>query len=136
MGWKRKVLRLTFEDKPGLEILVRSVNVRRALRLMQLTDELAGGRVTDAAQAQTVTAELFGAFADRLVSWSLEDDDGQPVPPVLDSLLDWDFDDAMEWVMAWMAKATSVTVPTVASPATPAGIEARIPMSTASPTGM
>lgn len=135
MGWKRKVLHLTFEDKPGLEIYVRSVNVGRALALMRMADELAGGMVTDSAQAEKVTTELFGAFASRVTSWTLEEDDDTPVPVSLDALLDWDFDDALLWVMAWLQQATSVQVPT-AAPATGTGapIEASIPM--ASPSGM
>jgi hypothetical protein len=131
--YKRKVLHLTFEDKPGLEIYVHSVNVRRALNLMRLTDKMAGGEVTDMAEAEKVTGELFGAFADRVVSWTLVEDDETPVPVSLDSLLDWDFDDAMLWVMTWMQQATSVTVPT-AAPAnrTGTGLEASIPMASTS----
>lgn len=132
MGYKRKVLHLTFEDKPDLEIYVRSVNVRRALNLMRLADKLTGGQVTDLAEAEKVTAELFGAFADRIVSWTLEDDDDQPVPVSLDALMDWDFDDAISWVLTWIQQATSVSVPT-AAPATGTGdpIEASIPMASA-----
>lgn len=133
MGYKRKVLKLVFEDKPELEIFVHSVNVRRALNLMRLTDTLSSGQVTDMAEAEKVTSELFGAFADRVVSWTLEDDDGKPLPVSLDSLLDWDFDDAMLWVMTWMQQATSVSVPT-AAPAngTGTGLEASIPMASTS----
>lgn len=136
MGYKRKVLHLTFEDKPDLEIYVRSVSVGRAIRLMRLTDDLTGGRIGDTAQAEKVTAELFGAFADRVVSWTLEEDDGSPLPVSLESLLGWDFDDAMEWVLAWMQRATSVSVPLAQAPAPAAGtgLEASIPM--ASPSGM
>jgi hypothetical protein len=135
MGYKRKVLHLTFEDKPGLEIYVRSVNVRRALNLMRLADKLTGGQVTDLAEAEKVTGELFGAFADRVVSWTLmeDDEDETPVPVSLDSLLDWDFDDAINWVLTWVQQATSVTVPT-AAPAngTGTGLEASIPMASTS----
>jgi hypothetical protein len=133
MGYKRKVLKLVFEDKPGLEIYVHSVNVRRALNLMRLTDKMAGGEVTDLAEAEKVTGELFGAFADRLVSWTLEDDDDKPIPVSLEALLEWDFDDAMLWVMTWMQQATSVTVPT-ATPANGTGssLEASIPMASTS----
>ena len=133
MGQKRKTLHLTFEDKPELEIYVRSVNVRRALSLMRLADKLTGGEVTDMAEAEKVTNELFGAFADRVISWTLEEDDDTPVPVSLDSLLDWDFDDAIQWVLTWIQKATSVSVPT-ATPAngTGTGLEASIPMASAS----
>lgn len=135
MGYKRKTLKLVFEDKPELEIYVRSVNVGRALELMQLADELQSGQVTDPKEARRVTEALFGGFADRVVSWTLEEDDGTPVPVSLDSVLEWDFDDAILWVMTWLQQATSVTVPTV-TPATGTGapIEASIPM--ASPSGM
>lgn len=135
MGYKRKVLHLTFEDKPGLEIYVRSVNVGRALDLMRMADELAGGTITDTTKAEKVTQELFGAFAGRVVSWTLEEDDDTPVPVSLDALLGWDFDDALLWVLAWLQKATSVIVPT-AAPVNGTGspLEASIPM--ASPSGM
>jgi len=135
MGYKRKTLHLTFPDKPDLEIYVRSVNVRRALNLMRLADKMSGSGITDTAEAEKVTSEMFGAFAERIVSWTLEDDDGSPLPVSLDSLLEWDFDDAMVWVMTWIQQATSVSVPTAAPVnGTGTSLEASIPM--ASPSGM
>jgi hypothetical protein len=135
MGWKRKTLHLTFPDKAGLEIYVRSVNVRRALRLMRLASEMTGAASGDVSEkeAMAMAEELFGAFAGRVVSWSLEEDDGTPVPVSLDGLMDWDFDDALLWVLAWLQQATSVAVPT-AAPATGTGspLEASIPMASAS----
>lgn len=134
MGHKRKVLHLTFEDAPELEIYVRSVNVRRALSLMRLADQLSGGQVADVAEAEKVTSEMFGAFADRVVSWTLVDDDDEPMPVSLDSLLDWDFDDAMTWVMTWIQQATSVSLPTAAPTGTGNSLEASIPMASATGT--
>ena len=131
MGYKRKVLHLVFPDKPGLEIFVRSVNVRRALSLMQLADKLSGGEVTGTAEAERVTVELFGAFADRVVSWSLEEDDGTPLPVSPEALLDWDFDDAISWVLTWIQQATSISLPT-APPTGTGDLEASIPMASAS----
>jgi hypothetical protein len=135
VGYKRKTLHLVFEDKPDLEIYIRSVNVRRALSLMRLADKLNGGEITDVAEAEKVTSDMFGAFADRVISWTLADDDDEPLPVSLESLLDWDFDDAISWVLTWIQQATSVSVPT-AAPASGTGssVEASIPM--ASPTGM
>ena len=133
MGYQRKVLKLVFEDKPELVVFVRSVNVRRVLRLMQLAATLQGGEFTDMAEAEAVIAELFGAFTDRVQSWTLADDEDKPVPVSLDALLDWDFDDAMLMVLAWLERATSVLVPT-APPADGTGnpLEASIPMASAS----
>ena len=133
MGYKRKVLHLTFEDKPGLEFYIRSVSVKRALRLMRLTGSMDDAKPEE--QAQKDIEELFGAFAERVVSWSLEDDDDTPVPVSLDSLLEWDFDDAIQWVLTWVQRATSIAVPT-AAPADGTGtgtsLEASIPMASAS----
>ena len=135
MGYKRKVLHLTFEDEPELEFYVRSISVKRALRLMRLAGEMGDDKPED--QSEKDIEELFGAFAERVVSWTLEEDDDTPVPVSTESLLEWDFNDALPWVLAWIQRATSISVPTTA-PAqeeTPAGaIEASIPM--ASPSGM
>lgn len=132
MGYQRKTLKLVFEDKPDLVVYVRSVNVRRVLHLMQLADTLSGGQFANLTEAQKVIDELFGAFAERVTSWTLEDDDGEPLPVSLDSLLDWDFDEALEMVLAWIQKATSVTVPTAPGTATgPDPVEMTIPMASA-----
>jgi hypothetical protein len=133
MGYQRKVLKLIFEDKPELVVYVRSVNVRRVLRLMQLAETLSGGEITDIGEAEKMIDELFGAFAERVQSWTLCDDDDSPLPVTLNALLDWDFDDAMLMVLAWIQRATSVVVPT-AAPATGTGnpLEASIPMASAS----
>lgn len=131
MGYKRKTLHLTFEDKPDLEIYVRSVSVKRALRLMRLAGEMDDSKPEQ--QAEKDVEELFGAFADRVVSWTLEEDDGTPVPIGLDSLLEWDFDDALPWVLIWIQRATSVVVPTAApAQATAGALEASIPMASTS----
>ena len=133
MGYKRKVLHLTFEDKPGLEFYVRSVSVKRALRLMRLAGSMDDAKPEE--QAQKDIEELFGAFAERVVSWTLEEDDDTPVPVSLDSLLEWDFDDAIQWVLTWIQRATSIAVPTPApadGTGTATSLEASIPMASAS----
>lgn len=129
--YKRKVLHIKFEDHEGLDVYVRSVSVKRALRLMRLAGEMDGAKPEQ--QAEKDVEELFGAFADRVVSWSLVEDDETPVPVSLDALLDWDFDVALEMVLTWIQQATSVSVPT-AAPARPAtgAMEASIPMASAS----
>jgi hypothetical protein len=129
--YKRKVLHMTFEDHEGLDVYVRSVSVKRALRLMRLAGEMDDAKPEQ--QAQKDVEELFGAFADRVVSWSLVEDDETPVPVSLEALLDWDFDVALAMVLTWIQQATSVTVPT-AAPANGTGspLEASIPMASAS----
>lgn len=134
MGYKRKVLHITFEDTPELEVYVRSLSVRRALSLMRTFGDL---KVEDFASMPDDQAEaLLGPFVDRVVSWSLEEDDGTPVPVTLDALMDWDIDEAFKMLIAWMQRATSIAVPTTA-PAAGTGtvdpVEMTIPM--ASPGG-
>lgn len=141
MGYKRKILHLTFEDEPELEFYIRSISVKRALRLMRLAGEMDDSKPEE--QSQKDIEELFGAFAERVVSWTLVEDEPDengnevPIPVSADSLLEWDFNDALPWVLAWIQRATSVSVPTTApAPAETGGasIEASIPM--ASPSGM
>ena len=131
MGQKRKTLHITFEDKPDLEVYVRSVSVKRALRLMRLAGEMDEAKAEQ--QAEKDVEELFGAFADRVVSWTLEEDDDTPVPVSLEALLDWDFDVALQMVLTWIQQATSVAVPTTApANGTESPLEASIPMASAS----
>lgn len=127
---KRKVFKLTFEDYEGLEVEVKSVPVRKLLDVLQLADAMTGK------PTQEQVEELFGWFADRIVSWNYEDEDGNPLPATLDTLLDDDFDFALKMVMAWVQAVSAITVPSIEAPAngtTPDPLEASIPMS--SPAG-
>jgi hypothetical protein len=138
MGYKRKVYHLTAEGSDDLHIYVHGVSIKRALRLMQLAATV--GDAKPEAESEKDIRELFGAFVDRVVSWTLEEDDDTPVPVELEPFLDWDFDDAMTWVMQWMQKATSVaaplasTSPTGSVPTGPNPVEASIPMASVSGT--
>lgn len=133
MGYQRKTLHITFEDKPGLEVYARSLSVRKALSLMRDFGDV------DLAKLNAVPEEqlegMFGALASRVVSWTLEDDDGTPLPVTLDALMDWDMDEAVQIFYAWLQKAVSVSFPTGA-PAQANGtgnpLETSIPMASAS----
>lgn len=102
MGYRRqrKTLSLKFEDEPGLEILARSVSVRRFLRVLQDVDKM-----TAAPTAENIEA-VFSVFTEHVISWNLEDDGGQPVPVGVDALLDDDFDWSVKLVMAWTGAIT------------------------------
>lgn len=105
MGHKRqrKILSLTFEDEPGLEIFARSCTVRKFLWMVQLVDKLSAGTLP-----QDVVDELVEWFAGRIVSWNIEDDEGRPVPVSADYLLDEDIDWAVKVVMGWAAGVLQV----------------------------
>lgn len=133
MGYKRqrKTLSLKFEDEPGLEILARSVSVRRFLRVLQQVDEM------QASPTQDSIVEVFTVFAEHVISWTLEDENDQPVPVGVDALLDDDFDWSVKLVMAWVAAITgAMKLPPleVKAPEAEADpVESSIPMSPVMP---
>lgn len=132
MGWKRKTLHLTFPDQPGLEVYARSLSVGKAIGLMRNFGELDVSNLASWTEEQA--AEMFGPFVKRVVSWTLEEDDGTPLPVTVEAFVDWDVDDAFLIFLAWIQKATSVMVPTVTSgkTATRNPLESTIPMDSAS----
>lgn len=126
---KRKVFKLEFEEYDGLEVQVRSVPIRKLLDILQLADAMTGK------PTQEQVNGLFGWFADRIISWTYQDEDGNPLPATLETLLDDDFDFVLMMVMAWVKAVSAIAIPTVEA-AGPGGgdpVEASIPMS--SPAG-
>lgn len=136
MGHKRqrKTLSLKFEDEPGLEILARSVSIRKFLWAMRAADQMQSGELTEEAME-----ELFGWFAERILSWNIVGDDDQPVPVSADYLIDEDVDWTMKVFMGWVTGITQVLkVPL--GPAAPEGegagppeMELDLPMQPATP---
>jgi hypothetical protein len=100
VGYKRqrKTLSLRFEDEPELEILARSCTVRKFLWVLETVDKMSGGSLPKAE-----LTEFVNWFAGRIISWNLEDDDGQPVPVSADYLLDEDVDWAAKVAMGWVS---------------------------------
>lgn len=136
MGYKRKTLHITFEDKPGLEVYARSLSVGNALDVMQEFGEIDLSKLN--AVPKEELAKLFGAFTGRVVSWTLEEDDDTPLPVTVEAFMGWDLDEAVQIFYAWLRQAVSVSFPTgTPAPAPAAGtgsqMEASIPM--ASPSG-
>lgn len=70
-----KTYRLRFEDRPGLEVVMRSLSVGELLDMADLADAYTNGKATG-----EQSARLFVLFADRLVSWNIDGDDDKPVP--------------------------------------------------------
>ena len=76
MGYKppKTVFKLDFSatEYAGLEVAVRAGSIGKLLGLQELADQDA----LTAAEAR----QMFAGFAELLVSWNVEDDDGKPVP--------------------------------------------------------
>lgn len=106
MGFTRaKVYNLSFEqpDLAGLEVKVRSMPLERyfAVRALWRAED----KTLDEKEV-----ESRATFAEHLVSWNLEDDDGAAVPATLDGLAgqDYAFVDAL--VGAWMTTIGGVPI--------------------------
>lgn len=101
MGYKRnpKVYNLVFDDTtdyPGLEVQVRTLTM---------------GQLIGVWASEGTSTETFELFADRLVSWNLEDEDGQPVPATREALLAEDDDMVQAIAKRWIAEVIGVPAP-------------------------
>jgi hypothetical protein len=140
MGYKRKLYVLKWPDGhelAGLEVTTKGLPVKKLFELVQLSGQLTGEG--DVAAKVTVADELFMGFAERLVSWNLEDDDGNPVPADLIGVTDQDFNFMVGVIMTWMDEVASVDIP-LPQPSPPGGssetepdMAALIPVETLSP---
>lgn len=126
MGYKRnpKIYRIAFADDsdyPGLEVQLRSLSTAQFLA--------ADGRTASNMR------EMVELFADRLVSWNLEDEEtSAPVPTTLEAVL------AEDWTMIddifgeWLSAIRGVPAPLESSsPAGEISPEVSIPMEALSP---
>lgn len=78
MGFKEpsKVFVLQFEGElDGLEIKAKGASVQQILGLLNLASLGQGVKLENVKDLD----ELFSLFASRLVSWNLEDEDGEPL---------------------------------------------------------
>jgi hypothetical protein len=122
MGYKRKVYVLEWpagHEFHGLEVEAKGLPVKKLFELTSLAGQLQDD-AADVAAKVGLAEELFAGFAERLVGWNLEEDDGTPVPPDLTGMADQDFDFMMGLVMAWMDAVASVDIP-LPQPSPPGG---------------
>lgn len=110
-GYRRqaKQLRLTFDgtELDGLEVLAHSVPVGTIFDIVELAAK------ADEMDAEGVRymGELFGVFADALVEWNMEEEDGTPIPATLEGIRSLDIGEALALIKAWMQAAAGVSGP-------------------------
>lgn len=101
-----KTYKLTFEDYPGLVIETKSVSTGRLMKLMRMAVRLQDKDVSDASGLTEEDTEavdaLFSGFAQALVSWNLEDEDGNPVPTTKEGVYEQDFDLILSLINDWI----------------------------------
>jgi hypothetical protein len=134
VGFKliRKAYKLVFKgtEWDGLEVTVRSLSTGDQLQLEAARiARAAGGAGTEGA-----TRELVEHLAGALIGWNAETEDGEPIPPTLDGLLDQDVDLALAIIAAWNRAMNEVPAPLSGTSSGGApSVEASIPMDVPSP---
>lgn len=101
MGYRRIPTIYTFDnipDEDGLIVRMKSIRFGKLRRLIALTDD-------DEADDVAIT-EIVQLMAESLVSWNLEDEEGNPVPANEEGLCDQDLDFIMKIVDAWTDRLT------------------------------
>ncbi len=121
MGFKRdKVYKLIWDEgeelgpangEPGLEVRVRPTSLRNYLTAERM---LAGELPEEFETAAEALDWMFGLFAERLVSWTLEDEHGEPVSSTYDGVLSADRELVMLVIRAWLTALKTVSRPLVA----------------------
>lgn len=104
MGYKRKLktytLQFDTDDMAGFECVMRGLNIGEYLRVNGMGD----------ADEETVPG-LLDLFADKLVSWNLEDDNNQPIPANRESVHAQDLDFILTIAPAWINAVSGVSGP-------------------------
>lgn len=113
---KGTIFRLEFAEGHllhGSTIRVRSTSVGKLLRLMDLAGALKGNETPDAKKVD----ELFTLFAERLVSWDLQEEpvsEGmapRDIPCTKEGLYELDFSPVLSIVFAWIDGAADIPSP-------------------------
>lgn len=125
MGYKvpaRKPVVVTFgPPHEGLELAVRPSTperLRAASRLSELSD---GIGITDA--DAEIIMDLFESFTKALISWNLEDEDGELIPADRTGLDTLEDDFILTLVMGWLTTTATAGTDTYRAAAVTAGLQ-------------
>ncbi|GGU13294.1 hypothetical protein [Streptomyces violascens] len=123
MGFQFKAPRINLAFEPdhdyhGLEVTLRKLNLQEFLDINGIGD------VED-----MHAGHQLRTMGEKLLSWNLEDEDGQPVPATVDGVLRQDKDLMIAICSAWLDALRGVSAPLEqSSPDTGPSLEASIPM--------
>jgi hypothetical protein len=113
VGFKKKttIYELVFEDKEleGLEVRAKSVPSGDLLDLMDAASKIDVTSSTFSNSDLSAIKQLLTGFSRALVSWNLEEEDGTPVPPTLESIHAQEFIFVLPIVTAWMDAVAGVS---------------------------
>lgn len=133
MGYRRhrQVVSLVWpegDELHGLKIEAKAIPVGMYLKFTTVFGQPGSSDNEDEVRA------IYASFADSLVSWNLEDEDGESVPATLEGLFTQELDFINRLVWAWAQSLT--TVPEDLGKESPSGEtspEASLPMEPLSP---
>jgi hypothetical protein len=129
----RNILKLRFEEEEfnGLEVMMKPVDVGMYLNIAHLA-KIVGSQVRP--EDMDRLNDLFVAFADHLISWNLEEEDGTPVPATFEGVKSYEIDFMLRIIGAWLSTVGGVPRPLgKASPNGESSPELSIPMEALSP---
>ncbi len=113
MGFKKKttIYELMFADAEleGLEVRAKSVPSGTLLDLMDAASKVDVTVKSFSPGDLLAIKQLLTGFAEALVSWNLEEEDGTPVPPTLESVHAQEITFIMPIVTAWMDAVAGVS---------------------------
>lgn len=108
MGYRRKNYRLVWPDShelSGLEVVLKGMRIGELGKLTEL-------KGMDAENLDvSILEEIAATFANHLVSWNYEDEEGNALPASKESALDMDVRVLMQIVMKWAEVASDVPGP-------------------------
>lgn len=113
MGYKRnRTVDLKFGpdtgEMAGFEISLRRLSVEETLDISELADIPDD---TPIHEQKKLVRELTDRVAEKIVSWNLDDDNDQPIPPSGTALRAEDLAFVQEIVTAWLDAIGSVSAP-------------------------
>lgn len=102
----KTVYKLVFPgtELEGLEIRIGSMTLRETMDVQRILTST----TADADASIQQNDALLTAFTDHLISWNLEDENGQLIPMTPDSLMDYEQGFVASMIEAWMQQITAV----------------------------
>jgi hypothetical protein len=112
---KRRTIKIVFQgDLDGLVITAHSVSMDTFLEFEELSNRYFDGKTgkdEEASMAIQSLRRMLDMFADVLVSWNLEDEDGEPVPATREELGREDPGFVFDVIVKWMEAVAGVSAP-------------------------
>lgn len=113
MGFKKPVTlyKLLFEgtEYDGLEITTKSLSVGEMQEITKTSAGISEKGISTTLGMVEASAEVLQRFADSIIEWNLEEDDGTPIRPSLNNVMNQEAAFVHTIVTAWMQATVGVS---------------------------